>query len=139
MAVDRFARHTSKGGQFLLRGMDIRAVVGGEHQDASCQSDRGRQECRLLQPADDIAQPGAEEVDQLQRHRRLAIEHAQEVLPRQEEHVGVLHRYSVGSARLAVEQGDLTEDIAAAKDVHRHLLTEVIHCSDADQAASDGI
>lgn len=98
MAVDRFARHPSKGGQFLLRGMDIRAVVGGEHQDASCQSDRGRQECRLLQPADDIAQPGAEKVDQLQRHRRLAIEQAQEVLPRQEEHVGVLHRHSVGSA-----------------------------------------
>ena len=92
--------------------------------DASAQSrrasrDRQRLQHQLLHPLAHPANPLAQQLDQLDRDARFTLQMAQEIFAAQHEQFGRLAGGGIGGAALAVEHGDLAEQIAGSEKIQR--------------------
>ena len=104
-----------------------------------CEPHRERQQHRLFHAIADPAHPLAQQRDELHRDAGLALQEAEEIFAPQDEQLGRFLRGGAGGARLAVERGDLAEQVAGAEKVERQLAAGRGAGLDSNLAATDSV
>ena len=97
--------------------MYLGAEIGGERAEPACQADRQRLQHRFLHPLALPADALAQQLDDLDRDFRLALEMTQEILTPQHEQFGRLAGGRVRGAALAVKHRNLAKEIAGAHEI----------------------
>src|SRR5207237_5855847 len=85
LTVDAFARSADEHPELFLRDMHFGAEIGGERAEPPCEPDRQWLQHRFLHPLALPADALTQQLDDLDRDLRLALEMAQEILTPQHE------------------------------------------------------
>src|SRR5438105_6039935 len=117
--ADSFARGADEHPELFLRDMHFGAEIGGERAEPPCEPDRQWLQHRFLHPLALPADALTQQLDDLDRDLRLALEMAQEILTPQHEQFGRLAGGRVRRAALAIEHCDLAKEIAGAHEIQR--------------------
>src|SRR5262249_31134990 len=117
LAVDAFAGGADEDAELLLGNMNLGAEIGGERAEAAREAHRQGLQHGFLHalalPADALA----EQHDDLDGDLGLALEEAKKVLAAEHEQFRRLAGGGVCTPALAVEHGDLAEQIAGTHEV----------------------
>jgi multidrug efflux pump subunit AcrB len=137
LTVDAFTRSTDEHPELFLRNMHLRAEIGCQRAEPARQPDRQRLQHRFLHPLAHPANPLAQQLDQLDRDARFTLQMAEEIFAAQHEQFGRLAGGGVGGAALAVEHGDLAEQIAGSEKIQCQPAAVGGTGFDANLAAAD--
>jgi hypothetical protein len=85
--------------------------------------DLGGQKNNLLQALAGEAQPGAQQLDQLERDLRLGVNKGEKVPPVDRHQLAIRHGDGIGGARLAIEERDLAEHVAFIQQIEHRLAS----------------
>src|SRR6478752_747043 len=139
LTVDAFAGGADEDAELLLRDVHFGPEVGGECTEPSRQADRQRLQHRFLHPLALPADALAQQHHDLDGDLGLAFQEGQEILAPQHEQFRRLAGGGVRGAALAVEDGDLAEQIAGAHEIQRQAAAVGSAGFDPDLAAPDAI
>src|SRR5579871_2645935 len=117
LAVDALARCADEDAELLLRDMHLGAKIGGERAEPPREPHRQGLQHRFLHPLALPADALAEQLNDLDRDLRLALEMAEKILPPQHYQLGSLTGSRIRGTALAIEDGNLAEQIARPHEI----------------------
>jgi Bacterial extracellular solute-binding proteins, family 3 len=143
LLVDAFARHPDHVGEIHLGDGDLALLPAsgiGIDKAHECLGETARQveEHDLLRLLGGPAQLRAQYLDDPERDFRILAHQRQKIPALNDEQFAVRHRGGVGGAGVAVQERDLTEDLALAEHVEHGVLTFHRGNADPHRSRSDG-
>src|SRR6266404_6504192 len=139
LTVDAFAGGADEDAELLLRDVHFGTEIGGECAEPTRQANRQRLQHRFFHPLALPADALAQQHHDLDRDLRLALEEGEEILAPQHEQ---FRRFAGGGVRgtaLAVENGDLAEQIAGTHEIQGQTAAVGGAGLDPDLAAADPV